>query len=228
MNNSASIATTLVHQCFIQLSRLLEAARMLSDTFEQASNRLLGPVLILAPATIWSTRKCACKATVKIMQAINAEILDHSPMQSTVAKNYCVIHMPSHTLMIGIGVNRSGDCHVAQIRSCDRCYRYAERGNSRADARLCLVRRLARWLGLARWMGARVESRLGACLGTRLGLAPLGLGLGWTAFRCGARVLRRGLCRSPPCPRSVGSALDFSQSVLVVTKQPAGTTSDWS
>jgi hypothetical protein len=52
-----------------------------------------------------------------------------------------------------------------------------------------------------------------------LGMAPsLGLGLGRTALRCSARILWRRLRRSTACPRSVGSALDLSESVLVTEK----------
>ena len=69
-------------------------------------------------------------------------------------------------------------------------------------------------------MGARLESWVGPGLARPwLGMAPsLGWGLGWTALRCSARILWRRLRRSTACPRSVGSALDLSESVLVTEK----------
>lgn len=50
-----------------------------------------------------------------------------------------------------------------------------------------------------------------------LGMAP-SLGLGWTALRCGTRILWRRLRRSTSGPRPVGSALDPGESVLVTEK----------
>jgi hypothetical protein len=47
---------------------------------------------------------------------------------------------------------------------------------------------------------------------------PLGLGLGRTAVRCRARILRRGMRRSTSGPRPMGSTLDFGQSPLVTEK----------
>jgi hypothetical protein len=67
-------------------------------------------------------------------------------------------------------------------------------------------------------MGARLESWVGPGLARPwLGMAP-SLGLGWTALRCSARILWRRMRRSTACPRSVGSALDLSESVLVTEK----------
>src|SRR5262249_11334996 len=114
---------------------------------------------------------------------------------------------------------------ITQTTTCDGCRSFTQRGHLGFNARVCVVRRLARWLGLGRWMGARLGWRMGARLeswlgpglaGPWLGMGPsLGLGLGRTALRCGARILRRGMRRSTSGPRPVGSALDFSESVLV-------------
>jgi hypothetical protein len=74
---------------------------------------------------------------------------------------------------------------------------------------------------LERRMGARLESWVGPGLARPwLGMAP-SLGLGWTALRCSARILWRRMRRSTACPRSVGSALDLSESVLVTEKSAA-------
>ena len=68
-------------------------------------------------------------------------------------------------------------------------------------------------------MGLRLESWLGAWLGgTWLGLAPLGLGLGRTTFRGGARLLRRRMRCPATCPGSVGPALGSREPVLVTRK----------
>jgi hypothetical protein len=66
--------------------------------------------------------------------------------------------------------------------------------------------------------GARLESWVGPGLARPwLGMAP-SLGLGWTALRCGTRILWRRLRRSTSGPRPVGSALDPGESVLVTEK----------
>ena len=69
-------------------------------------------------------------------------------------------------------------------------------------------------------LGARLESWVGPSLARPwLGMAPpLGLGLGRTAVRCRARILRRGMRRSTSGPRPMGSTLDFGQSPLVTEK----------
>jgi hypothetical protein len=50
------------------------------------------------------------------------------------------------------------------------------------------------------------------------GVGAPSLGLGWTALRCGTRILWRRLRRSTSGPRPVGSALDPGESVLVTEK----------
>ncbi len=85
-----------------------------------------------------------------------------------------------------------------------------------ADPRLCLAWWLARrlglgwWLGLARWMGPRMASWMGTCMGTWMGMA-FRLGMGWTTFHRGARILRRRMRRPARCPRPVGAAQDSRQ-----------------
>src|SRR5262245_7421339 len=129
------------------------------------------------------------------------------------------------------GANRLGDCHVTQTAACDGCRSFTQRGHPGFNTGVRMVRGLARWMGLGRWMGTRLESRMGTWLGRarleswmgpglgRLGVAPsMGLGLGRTALRCGPRILRRRMRRSTSGPRPMGSALDFSESVLVTEK----------
>jgi hypothetical protein len=108
-----------------------------------------------------------------------------------------------------------GERHVTQIRTCHRCSERAGRGHVDADAGIrvagWLARRLVWWrLGLAWRMGSRMARRLGARLGTWMGMASQ-LGMGRTAFRRGARILRRQVCRPASCPWPVGTALDLGE-----------------
>jgi len=57
--------------------------------------------------------------------------------------------------------------------------------------------------------------------GASLGVAPRGLGLGWTALRRGARVLWIRLCRSTTRARSMGSTLG-SESRPVLSGKTSG------
>lgn len=98
-----------------------------------------------------------------------------------------------------------GERHVTQIRTSHRCSERAGRSHVDADAGIRVAGWLAQrlvwwWLGLAGRMGAR--------LGTWMGMASR---LGRTAFRRGARILRRRMCRPASCPWPVGTALDFRE-----------------
>jgi hypothetical protein len=162
----------------------------------------------------------------KHVRAIDAEILDQGPMHPlaptvTIVRATC----RSRSEDRNSEPTQSGDRHVTQIRTCDRCCRFAQRRQLDANARIRLAWRVARWwLGLGRWLGTGLErwlgSRLESWLGTRLGRPWMGmasrLGMGRTSLRCSPWILWRRMRRSSPCAGSVGSALGPGESLLVV------------
>ena len=128
-------------------------------------------------------RMSGCDWALIVRSGFDNEILDHSPMQRMSRRQYdCVIHMPSLLRCAKPEQPERGGCHVAQILACDRCRGVAQRGEPGTNPCLCLARRLARWLGLGRRMGSRLESWLGPGW---VGPGWVGPGWGWRGWGWG-------------------------------------------